>query len=48
MFFFTIKEVDNQKKILFENKLIHQNKEGAIINKNGIIEIEKNKEKYFN
>lgn len=35
-------------KILFNEKLIHQNKEGAIINKNGIIEIEGNKEKYFN
>ena len=35
-------------KRLFDDKLIHQNKKGAIINKNGIIEIENNKEKYFN
>lgn len=32
---------------LYKQKLIHLNKEGAIINKNGIKEIEKNKEKYF-
>lgn len=32
---------------LYKEKLIHLNKEGAIINKNGIKEIEKNKEKYF-
>ncbi|MFW9969051.1 MAG: hypothetical protein ACFFDF_02545 [Candidatus Odinarchaeota archaeon] len=32
---------------LFKEKLIHLNKEGAIINKNGIKEIEINKEKYF-
>jgi len=32
---------------LYEEKLIHLNKEGAIINKNGIKEIEQNKEKYF-
>ena len=34
-------------KRLFDDKLIHMNKEGAIINKNGILEIENNKEKYF-
>ena len=34
--------------LLFKEKLIHLNKEGAIINKNGIKEIEENKEKYFN
>jgi len=33
---------------LYNKKLIHLNKEGAIINKNGIKEIEENKEKYFN
>ena len=32
---------------LYKEKLIHLNKEGAIINKNGIKEIENNKEKYF-
>jgi len=32
---------------LYEEKLIHLKKEGAIINKNGIKEIENNKEKYF-
>ncbi len=32
---------------LYQDKLIHLNKEGAIINKNGIKEIEDNKEKYF-
>ncbi len=32
---------------LYKEKLIHLNKEGAIINKNGIKEIEVNKEKYF-
>ncbi|MBA7628158.1 hypothetical protein ES703_35633 [subsurface metagenome] len=35
-------------KRLFDDKLIHKNKDGAIINKNGIIKIESNKEKYFN
>ena len=35
-------------KRLFDDKLIHKNKYGAIINKNGIIKIESNKEKYFN
>lgn len=34
--------------LLYKEKLIHLNKEGAIINKNGIKEIEDNKEKYFN
>lgn len=33
---------------LYKKKLIHLNKEGAIINKNGIKEIEEDKEKYFN
>lgn len=32
---------------LYKEKLIHLNKEGAIINKNGIKEIETNNEKYF-
>ena len=32
---------------LYKEKLIHLNKEGAIINKNGIKEIENNKDKYF-
>lgn len=32
---------------LYKERLIHLNKEGAIINKNGIKEIELNKEKYF-
>ena len=32
---------------LYKEKLIHLNKEGAIINKNGIEEIEDNKEIYF-
>ncbi len=32
---------------LYKDKLIHLNKEGAIINKNGIKEIEENQEKYF-
>lgn len=32
---------------LYDDKLIHLNNEGAIINKNGIKEIEDNKEKYF-
>jgi len=32
---------------LYNEKLIHLNKEGAIINKNGIKEIENKKEKYF-
>lgn len=35
-------------KRLFDDKLIHKNEDGAIINKNGIIKIESNKEKYFN
>jgi hypothetical protein len=39
--------VSTYLKRLSDEKLIHQNKEGAIINKNGIMEIEKNKEKYF-
>ena len=34
--------------MLYEKKLIHLNKEGAIINKNGIKEIEQNREKYLN
>jgi len=33
--------------LLYKEKLIHLNKEGAIINKNGIKEIEENREKYF-
>ncbi len=33
---------------LYKEKLIHLNKEGAIINKMGIKEIEDNQEKYFN
>lgn len=40
--------VSTYLKILFDNKLIHQNLDGAIINKNGIYEIERNKDKYFN
>ncbi len=32
---------------LYNEKLIHLNKEGAVINKNGIKEIENKKEKYF-
>ena len=32
---------------LYNEKLIHLNKEGAIINKNGIKEVENKKEKYF-
>ena len=39
--------VSTYLKRLFEDKLIHQNKDGALINKNGIMEIENNKEKYF-
>jgi len=35
-------------KILFNNKLIHINQDGAIINKNGIHEVERNKDKYLN
>jgi len=33
--------------LLYRDKLIHLNKSGAIINKNGINEIENNKDKYF-
>ena len=33
--------------LLYEEKLIHLNKTGAIINKNGIKEIENNVDKYF-
>lgn len=32
---------------LYNEKLIHLNKQGAIINKNGVKEIEDNKERYF-
>jgi|SRR3989344_3162353 len=34
-------------KILYEKKLIHLNNDGAIINKNGVVEIENNRNKYF-
>jgi len=34
--------------LLYKEKLIHLNTKGAIINKNGIKEIENNKERYFN
>jgi hypothetical protein len=34
--------------ILYDKKLIHLNENGAIINKNGIKEVESNRKKYFN
>jgi hypothetical protein len=39
--------VSTYLKRLFDDKLIHVNKEGAIINKNGIVEVENNRDKYF-
>jgi len=39
--------VNTYLRELYKKKLIHLNKNGAIINKNGILYIESNKEKYF-
>ena len=40
--------VSTYLNMLYEKKLIHLNKEGAKISKNGIKEIEENREKYLN